>query len=345
MAAKRTAFGDVSNTAKNIGTIYNDDAINKNTSDIAQKHTQPHGKPVGLLRPAQRPLTIASLKGLMGSSLNNPSAPIIIKGPVVEIQQQPLISKPRTLSKRATTIYKDPSSIELDQPSQVTSLSTLQNLVSVAPVHQNLDPRQNKSQPQLKEDHPALQQAQSKHIATSTEENQGGSIAVAPVDNSTTNHDIQAVRVETNIVSTSHEEHHDVVIQIREGNDKQTRELPPLPSTSDPEEYWDDEEEEEAYDEQGYATTHSYKSRSDNTTSGTTTVLFPKITNKVKKELAIAKESVESSRTADEIEDEAWDTSMVAEYGDEIFQYMRELEVSCLISHARSLSCFLHACS
>ena len=51
---------------------------------------------------------------------------------------------------------------------------------------------------------------------------------------------------------------------------------------------------------------------------------FQKSPARVKKELAAAKDVVESSRSVEEIEDEAWDTSMVAEYGDEIFQYMRE---------------------
>ena len=100
---------------------------------------------------------------------------------------------------------------------------------------------------------------------------------------------------------------------------------PPL--VSEPEEYWE-EEEEEVYDDQGYTTAHSYRSRGDNTTGGATTVLFPKITNKAKKELEAAKEIVENARSAEDIEDELWDTSMVAEYGDEIFTYMRELEVS-----------------
>jgi hypothetical protein len=43
--------------------------------------------------------------------------------------------------------------------------------------------------------------------------------------------------------------------------------------------------------------------------------------------LAAAKEIVEATRTAEEIEDECYDTSMVAEYGDEIFDYMKQLEV------------------
>jgi hypothetical protein len=112
---------------------------------------------------------------------------------------------------------------------------------------------------------------------------------------------------------------------------------------SEPEEYWEEEEEEELYDEQGYTTAHSYRSRGDNTTGGATTVLFPKVTNKVKKELALAKDIVESSRTAEEIEDEQWDTSMVAEYGDEIFHYMRELEV-CPFLFGPSLVSFLGGC-
>jgi hypothetical protein len=108
--------------------------------------------------------------------------------------------------------------------------------------------------------------------------------------------------------------------------ERQLRQLPAPPLVSEPEEYWEDEEE--IYDEQGYTTAHSYRSRGDNTTGGATTVLYPKVTNKIKNEIAAAKAFVESSRTIEEIEDELWDTSMVAEYGDEIFAYMRELEVS-----------------
>ena len=44
-------------------------------------------------------------------------------------------------------------------------------------------------------------------------------------------------------------------------------------------------------------------------------------------ELEEAKLEVQRTRTFEEIEEETWDVSMVAEYGDEIFDYMRELEV------------------
>ncbi len=113
---------------------------------------------------------------------------------------------------------------------------------------------------------------------------------------------------------------------------------PPPPSPSEePEEYWDEEEEpeqEELYDEQGYTTAHSYRSHGDNTTSGPTTLLAPNVTADVRAELEMAKDCVLQNQTEEEVEEEAWDVSMVAEYGDEIFGYMRELEVCFLYFHS-----------
>jgi hypothetical protein len=60
--------------------------------------------------------------------------------------------------------------------------------------------------------------------------------------------------------------------------------------------------------------------------STVTTVLNPADNKKALAEIADAKMHVDSTRTPDDIEDEQWDTSMVAEYGDEIFDYMRDLE-------------------
>src|SRR5690606_3838100 len=94
---------------------------------------------------------------------------------------------------------------------------------------------------------------------------------------------------------------------------------------SEPEENWDDEDEDN-YEEDDYVTAPSHRFRGDNTTAGHTTgghttVLFPKVTQKTRRELAVAKQIVNSTRTVEDWQDELWDTSMVAEYGDEIFQY------------------------
>lgn len=115
--------------------------------------------------------------------------------------------------------------------------------------------------------------------------------------------------------------------------------LEPLPATSsvpwafsmplvpEPEDYSDEDYEEDLYDEQGYTTAHSIKSFGDYT-GGVTALLVPDMTAKAQQELEEAKVYVEKNRPLDDVEDEEWDVSMVAEYGEEIFEYMRELEVS-----------------
>ncbi|KAL2160623.1 hypothetical protein VTH06DRAFT_1311 [Thermothelomyces fergusii] len=111
---------------------------------------------------------------------------------------------------------------------------------------------------------------------------------------------------------------------------EQSKAAPELPGAPELEEYWDEEEEQELYDEQGFTTAHSYRSHGDNTTSGPTTLLAPHVTASVREELEMARAYVAEHQTEEEIEEEAWDVSMVAEYGDEIFAYMRQLEAQML---------------
>ncbi|KAJ8114583.1 hypothetical protein OPT61_g3573 [Boeremia exigua] len=92
------------------------------------------------------------------------------------------------------------------------------------------------------------------------------------------------------------------------------------------EEFWDEDDDEEYYDADGYTTARSLRSRGDNTTGGVTLVLAPRVTAKTQRELEAARQFVELHRSPEDVEDEQWDTSMVAEYGDEIFEYMHALE-------------------
>lgn len=100
-----------------------------------------------------------------------------------------------------------------------------------------------------------------------------------------------------------------------------------------------DDDYDEDYEEELYegSQTVTRGGVTDNTTGGTTVVLCPKHTAKTLREIEEARQVVESTRTAEDIEDDQWDTSMVAEYGDEIFEYMRTLEV-CLIPVTRQTS-------
>jgi len=86
-----------------------------------------------------------------------------------------------------------------------------------------------------------------------------------------------------------------------------------------------EDDNEQSDDERQYDTMPKAKRRShggENTTGAITTTLFPKVTSNDKKELAQVKKDF-----FDADEDDTWDVTMVAEYGDEIFEYMRELEV------------------
>ena len=82
-------------------------------------------------------------------------------------------------------------------------------------------------------------------------------------------------------------------------------------------------------EDDGYTTARSFRSRGDNTTGGAPTVVFPPRTMpKDRIELIAAKRLIERSITAEQIEEDVFDPSMVAEYTEEIFEYLAELEVS-----------------
>ncbi|KAJ4108986.1 B-type cyclin [Fusarium oxysporum] len=106
---------------------------------------------------------------------------------------------------------------------------------------------------------------------------------------------------------------------------------PSVPAMSEPEECWEEADDEDFDDQdQAYTTAHSVRSR-DMTAGGATEIVpLPRMTARVQRELEDAREEVERTRTQDEVEEELWDVSMVAEYGDEIFEYMRELEIKML---------------
>ena len=88
-----------------------------------------------------------------------------------------------------------------------------------------------------------------------------------------------------------------------------------------------DYDDEACGDDQGYMTAHSYRSHGDNTTTAFPAMFPPKLSRRGQAELDAAKQYVDAHRTKEEEDEECWDVSMVAEYGDDIFAYCRDLEV------------------
>ena len=368
-AAKRTAFGDLSNIVQNSRPSKDDTSISIKHPQSSFQEDQPlfEKKPAAFLRPAQRPLSVAGLKGLLtGSSQSG-----------IEQSMKPAAepgchapNTRRVLIKRNTTIFKDPS---LDTVNEVESSAEARPKTAEATVpnenrrlqsvveatHQQpllpSPPRQaavagdpiKETQPlDIQLPLPLISQVLQQPPALLSEiRPEAAAPPTVAVHQVTTNQEPEKkathqVAPITTTTSESLYSHH----QLESYFPQQMRSripsapvpalLPQLPQhqtvlPQEVEEHWE-EDDEEPYEEEGYVTARSYRSRSENTTGGATAVLFPQYNQKVRREISAAKSLVEATRTADEIEDESFDTSMVAEYGEEIFDYMRELEVKML---------------
>lgn len=359
IGVKRAVFGDVSNTTHANRSIRDDSGLNnKSGYEINEKlmAVEQDKKPAALQRPAQRPMSVSGLRALL-SNVTNTSNNTTATSIKPEAQVPAPANTRKVLTKRNTTIFKDPTAHLSEQP-LVDLNKPLPTQVSVAPVYRDLNPQLYKQQSD--EPQPIIRRSQSKPVISTEEVTNSkpalgytaplednvlarsdgvfiddfGNVQVCEYTDETdlvesviATYDIPSVPLE-DINKFENAAHlHEIVKTQLDNAQPQLQQNHTISAVSEPEEYWDEEEDEENYDEDGYVTARSYKSRGENTTGGATTILFPKLTNKAKKELQAAKDLVEASRTNDEIEDESWDMSMVAEYGDEIFSYMRELEV------------------
>ena len=372
---KRTAFGDVSNIANVLRPSKDDSAIGgKGDSAIQEKPLQAHydRKTASFFRPAQRPLSVSGLKGLLNVNTTTSQQPI--KQPLSEIQQPTQLTNSvantrKIVTKSSTAVFKDLASTQPEQPS-LGPQKPLPPTAPIPPVHRELQARPPVAQPDdVQQPRPELTRKRSEHIATrETQE-----ITAAPSVDQASSDEPAVLRSDGIYIDNQGQvrlyeytdtiEHVEVVQPVDAASlvtaaaqkqailtdldnllDAQLVRSQPDPlakstvaNIAEPEEYWD-EEGEENYDEEGYVTARSFRSRGENTTGGATTVLFPKVNQKAKKEIAAARELIEGSKTAEELEDEAWDTTMVAEYGEEIFQYMKDLEVT-MIRLLRMESC------
>lgn len=84
----------------------------------------------------------------------------------------------------------------------------------------------------------------------------------------------------------------------------------------------------------------SYHSISNTITGGVgiSGDIFPIFTDDIREEIEEAGELVAASQTHEDIEEELWDTSMVAEYGQEIFEFLRQQDVSFSFIYHQSIT-------
>ncbi|RHZ67096.1 hypothetical protein CDV55_105334 [Aspergillus turcosus] len=323
---RRAAFVDVSNTANLVKASRDDAALaGKKQLKVAEKASAvvPARRTTILSQPAQRPMSMTSLKGLVSNVPNQkplePSAkqtgtnqhapntrkPLNKRNAVFKDTLEPLAETKRSTSKETVTEVTDENK------------GTATSLPATEPEPKNI----------ITNDDARLKEALKIQSDDTEEYSIVNSDDIDGINRDSYKADDDNCKVQ-------------VVKQLHEhcANTDEVNDLPKAHresassahlAQSEPEEYWDEEDDENEEDD-GYVTARSYRSRGDNTTGGATTILFPKYNPQVRRELALAKQVVEATRTAEDIEDEYWDTSMVAEYSDEIFEYMREQEIRML---------------
>jgi len=325
-AAKRAPFADTSNTSR---LLVKDDMqiLGKAKENIILKDpaaftsTKDFARPTALNnRPAQRPLGNITNKNNTANA-SDPLTSVPLKNVALDLHST---SAPKALLKKPTTVFREQHSDPLPETIAV-------HVPTRQPLKPAVEPAQNTNQ----HAHKSLVQEPAAPLLPSVKPVQRKPLEQAESLTRIKEESVASVHLETGYTGA----HVEVKVEKRERVDaleEQARLLEQQHNDEfakshalalvDQEEYWDEDEEEEFFDADGYTTARSLRSRGDNTTGGVTLVLAPRVTAKSKRELEAAAQWVEANRSPEDVEDELWDTSMVAEYGEEIYEYMHTLE-------------------
>lgn len=323
---QRRAFQDLTNSTRpsqdDFGFKYDALSTKQKLAPLKEVADVPS---MSLLAPAQRILTRAPPKA-------TPLAPVSAVASAIQPHVESTSDLPRKvaskpITKKNTQIFRETLAVEGVE----SALASVQSRTN-APVHQSLEAPREKAhiaapiQPdQIIEPHnfsnvilDSVNQVLAGTIPTNVYDKQ-----LPPVPSVDTVEKVQSRPSESEMYLPALEQ------------------LPPLPLDAHDDlqaplsatEAQDQAEEDDEHYYDAEPTTRSFRSIGDNTTGGLTQIVEPRVTSRVLRELEEANDYVKETRTEDDIEDEAWDTSMVAEYGDEIFAYMRALEVgACSVS-------------
>lgn len=348
LAPKRAAFGEVNTNVRAVGVELNSKKAPVQTLNSGKENSgngvtgkktvsqQPaqrlkiHGSAVNQTSVTHASDVLPTRQSMMPES-HNPNA----RKPHVE-SQVPQAVKP-VPTKKASFVYDDSRQLAQTRAIDTRPATAVDEAAAqLKPAVVTKKPRQYKSQPHLRTEQPALRRTVSRQLGevrnfaiveqdevpdTPYEDALEELIEVSEACGGA------SVSAATELVDVKAE----LIGRAMEAYSVERAAAAPG-AAFESEDNWD-EEDVEVDEDQGYTTAHSYRSHGDNTTQCLTAILAPKVTARIQQELDMARIAVEESRTFDEVEEEQWDVSMVAEYGDEIFGYMRELEVricSCL---------------
>jgi hypothetical protein len=314
--AKRAAFGDMTNVSKQAG------------------HARDEGKSIKVL----------ASNGVNQRAPVNKENVVYSKDTLSRPAQRPASLSTRTALENKTSDANKKTSRNSGQEAYVkkdTNVSAKAPALASTQYAPALQPRHHKSQPQLKpqQQQSSLRRTQSKQLEKIVPKSDVDMAAMPqepdyPYDQASYLESMYLpIESGVDLDSLEKEEFPELAAKLPEISEEEpavpaSYEEMPNPAMSEAEECWEELDDEDFDDQdQAYTTAHSVRSR-DMTAGGATEIVpLPRVTARVQRELEDARDEVERTRTQDEVEEELWDVSMVAEYGDEIFEYMRELEV------------------
>lgn len=353
---RRAAFADVSNTSRVNQAAKDDLALAGTKATLVSlkevNSEQENSVPTALARPAQRPISVSGISRFLHNFASGSST--TTKASTVDANTELHHPAPlrRAKSKKSTAVLRD----VVEEPQASFTHHNDPSLDSKRPEPINCQsdkPSYSTVSRPGSDDLPAPVTSLS-----GTEEDPAHKLPPLPTSSSDfvdirsdgaplyPDHDHRPLPSIPTSSFDSKEIYVDAASYIPEAqSDHAAPASPPLPSSSliptqaphvsnlDPlfelDEHMQKEPYQDHYEDDGYTTARSLKSKGDYTTGATTVLLAPRVTAQVEKEIASARVYMEKSKAIGEIEeDESWDTSMVAEYGDEIFEYMHSMEVS-----------------
>ena len=302
LGPRRTAFGDLSNTARPLQPVTNDAAQPlKPAAQACKEKKDDNGveRTAALQRPAQRPLSVSGIKGFF-SHLGSNATTNAIRPFATESQNLPSIPAANTrkpLVRKSTVVLRDP-----DVGLSKTQISKEQG--------ENEAVEEVPSTVSQREASPAGAQINLEADSPSTLASHRGLVEEVEVYEDAVQHPV-IMPGPIRPSSKAAEPAKDKLVRPHRPSSRIDAEL---------------SQEVQYYAEPYYEEDYTTKSRGY-TTSATTVLLAPKMTAKAEREIAAAKQFVlESAESTELEEEEVWDQSMVVEYGEEIFSYMRSLE-------------------
>ena len=318
---KRTAFADVSNVVRPLQVARDDSVLAVKSNNALNIKPQENTKATTFAKPAQRPLSVAGIKGFLNNLTSSNTSTARTNSTDNQENVLPPANTSKSMAKKNTTVFRETEPAQ-QRPSIANVLGRSQSIFSQVDQQQiNIpasvyDPRLDvPSQVLLPNYHDARSDGARLYDSNVLPE--------IPTDIPSFLDPLEVYEDAASHLPPPHQALMPTVShQSAPGEDQHM-----LP-VSELEGYWDEEGYEDQYEEEGYTTARSLRTRSDFTTGAPTIALEPIITARSEQELFDAHAVVSELRAGSEQEDdESWDTSMVAEYGEEIFDYMRKLEV------------------